>query len=162
MYIRIIMKNPLNGISFKKTKVSVRIIYLILLLNVISIAHVQYWNNEHKIIAWDVKSYYSYLPAAFIHKDLTLKFVDEDKNKYQSLYWPNKTENNRNVIKMSMGLSYLYMPFFFLGHGGAHLLGYEADGYSFPYRFALILSSFLFLILGLLYTRKVLLFFYNE
>ena len=35
--------------------------------------------TKAKIISWDVTSYYGYLPAAFIHKDLSLDFIDIDE-----------------------------------------------------------------------------------
>lgn len=138
------------------------VIFIILIINVISIGHVKYWSNDNKIIVWDVISYYSYLPATFIEKDLSLDFVDKDKNKYGGHYWPHKTEENRNVIKMTMGMSFLYAPFFFIGHGSAHVLGYETDGFSNPYRFALILASLVYLLIGLFYARKVLRLFFDE
>ena len=33
------------------------------------------WTWEDRIIQWDVKSYYAYLPAAIIHGDLSLEFT---------------------------------------------------------------------------------------
>src|SRR4030042_6076388 len=74
------------------------------------------WKIPERVIAWDVISYYSYLPATFIYHDVTLKFIDKEKPYPEVLFWPNRTAENQYVIKMSLGMSYLYAPFFFLAH----------------------------------------------
>src|SRR4051794_5529771 len=71
------------------------------------------WEKNH--ITTDVVSYYGYLPAFVIYKDLTLKFTDSDPF-FSKYYWPEKSPNGGRVIKTTMGLSLLYSPFFFIGH----------------------------------------------
>jgi hypothetical protein len=61
-----------------------------------------------------------------------------------------------------MGMSILYSPFFIVGHWYAQIFNYPATGYSLPYRFALILSSFVYLIIGLIFLRKLLLKYFSE
>ncbi len=95
------------------------------------------------MIDWDITSYYGYLPAFFIHNDLKLDFTigkeDYYANKHQ--YWPEKAPNGGKVMKMTMGLSMLYSPFFLLGHLTAKLNGLETDGFSEPYEKFIHLSS---------------------
>jgi hypothetical protein len=56
----------------------------------------------------------------------------------------------------------LYFPFFIVGHWYAQLFDYPVTGYSTPYRFALMFSSFVYLIIGLFFLRKFLLKYFSE
>jgi len=126
------------------------------------------WKNAEKqnsLIDWDVTSYYAYLPAYFVHGDLTLSFTDNDSINYSAKhqFWPEKAPNGGKVIKTTMGLSFLYAPFFMMGHLYASSTSqYAANGFSKPYEFFLGLSSIFYLMIGLYYLRKVLLKFFNE
>lgn len=119
------------------------------------------WVKEESVIQWDVKSYYSYLPAAFIHNDLTLSFVDDDPDIKEKM-WPLKMDNGDYLIVTSSGLSILYSPFFFIAHTVALLSDYEADGYSLPYRFSLQFSALFYVLLGLVFLRKILKRYFDE
>ena len=44
------------------------------------------WNHPKKVIAEDVISYYAYLPAFFIHHDLSFGFIDEDPAYYNQYF----------------------------------------------------------------------------
>jgi len=120
------------------------------------------WRGDNRVITWDVTSYYSYLPATFIFKDPQLKFINENREFYLDKFVPLKSPTGGNVIKMSMGLSIVYSPFFFLAHLVAKITHFQADGFSEPYRLALILSSFLFNIFGLIWLRKLLLNYFTK
>ena len=120
------------------------------------------WNSENKVIVWDVISYYAYLPATFIYFDPGLDFMDDYKGEHKFVFWPEKASNGKKVIKTSMGLSLLYMPFFFMGHAYALITDYDAGGYSVPYRFALQLSSLFYLLIGLTFLRKTMLRYFSE
>ena len=89
----------------------------------------------------DVAQYYSYLPAAFIEKDLSFKFPNE--------YWLIKNQNGIRLPKVTMGMSYMYAPFFFMGHGVAFVTNHKADGYSMPYYEAIATGSMIYVFLGL-------------
>ena len=126
-----------------------------------------------KIIMWDITSYYGYLPATFIHNDLSLDFVDTDGINYKAKhqFWPlrlneslEKEEANGKikVIKTTMGMSFMYAPFFFMGHGFAHISKYEPNGFSQPYEFFLVTSCLFYLFVGLYILRKLLLRYFSE
>ena len=93
-----------------------------------------------KIITWDVTSYYGYLPAIFIHHDLSLDFIDTDGVNYSAKhqFWPERLNRDLErdpageikVIKTTMGMSFMYAPFFFMAHGFAYLSKYESNGFS--------------------------------
>src|SRR5690606_23924446 len=63
---------------------------------------------------------YCYLPAAFFHRDLTFKFEKEHQSEYSNhcMFWPVVVEgtDDQYVIKMTMGMSYMYLPFFLSIH----------------------------------------------
>lgn len=134
------------------------------------------WNNAEedrgKLIMWDITSYYAYLPAAFIHKDLSLDFVDNDGVNYQSKhqFWPlrlnKKLEKDPHgdikVIKTTMGMSFMYSPFFFMAHGFANVSKYAPNGFSKPYEFFLVMSCLFYLFVGLYILRRLLLRYFSE
>jgi hypothetical protein len=121
-------------------------------------------SGKKSVIDWDVTSYYSYLPATFIKQDLSLKFFDQDPEFYRTnkQYNPQLCPNGNYVIKTSMGMSVMYLPFFAVAHLSAKLLGYPADGYSEPYHFAIQLSGLIYLLIGLFFLRRLLLLYFPE
>lgn len=121
-----------------------------------------YWDDYQKIIYWDVLSYYAYLPATYIYNDISLSFIDKNPVLYGDKFWPYKTPTGKYAIKTSMGLAFLYAPFFFVAHPMAQMLGYEANGYSPPYKFALTLSALFYLAIGLYFLAKVLRRYFSQ
>ena len=69
------------------------------------------WQQEDKIIEWDIKSYYAYLPATFIYQDLSLDFIHDESGKFKDLIWPIETPLKKKAIITTMGMSILYAPF---------------------------------------------------
>jgi hypothetical protein len=122
------------------------------------------WKKGY-VIVHDVISYYAYLPATFIDKDIKLSFINESNqgNYYvDNKYWPVKTSEGKNLIKMSMGLTYLYSPFFFIAHSLSKTLGYKADGFSEPYQYAIQFSGLFYLVISLIWLRILLLKLFDE
>jgi hypothetical protein len=120
-------------------------------------------------ISWDVKGYYLYLPAMFIYHDPLISdvtWVEQVQETYTTaatLYMLNETEQGNHVIKYTMGLSWLYSPMFFTGHLFALLHpAWPADGFSLPYRLALSLGFFVYVFLGMLFLRKILLRYFDH
>lgn len=120
------------------------------------------WTDEYKIIAWDVNSYYAYLPMVFVHHDIDLDFIDEDPARHKVHFWPVPTPTGGKAILTTMGLSFLYAPFFFAGHLYAGIFGYDTSGFSAPYQIALIFSCIFYLTLGLFFLRKFLRLYFSE
>jgi glycosyltransferase involved in cell wall biosynthesis len=118
---------------------------------------VKHWRDEQRVIEWDAISYYAYLPAAFIHHDLSLDFADGYNGPYKLIVWPERGPEGKYVIKTTMGLSMLWMPFFLSGHAVALITGADAGGYSEPYKFFLLVSALVFLLTGLIFLRRILL-----
>jgi len=121
------------------------------------------WEND-QVIVWDVTSYYGYLPAAFIHHDVRLNFTNKDRAGYSQKmqFWPETATNGGKVIKMTMGMAILYSPFFSLAHLIAKTQGYTPDGFSRPYHRCIHFSSLFYVMIGLIFLRKLLLQLFHE
>ncbi len=115
------------------------------------------WKGHNRVIAWDILSYYAYLPASVIENDLTLQFYKDSPEAYKAKYWPGVDGNGNLVIKTTMGLAYFYAPGFFIAHALAEPLGYKADGFSIPYVFALVMSMVFYMGIGIFFLAKFLL-----
>ena len=96
----------------------------------------------------DVNQYYSYLPAAFLEKDLGFTYAHR--------YWTNEGQKGREVPKVTMGMALLYSPWFALGYWEASreaaanqaLTGYERPFEKWIHRGSLLyalLAAFLLL-----------------
>jgi len=140
----------LKEIDFSKISILL-IAILVIFINLNS----KPWKHG-RVVHDDIISYYCYLPAAIIHHDLTFEFTKANRDFYANKYWPLKTPEGKEVVKMTMGLSFLYLPFFLIGHITALVNGAAPDGYSSPYLIFLQISAIAYLLLGLIILRNVL------
>ena len=133
---------------------------IIALVITIVFATSRFWDSK-PVIAWDITLYYSYLPALFIYDDIA--FENPSQEWFDRQFGAAQTPIGKNAIKMTSGLAMLYSPFFF----GAHLYAlnsesFQADGFSTPYRFTLLLSDLVFCMLGLWFFGKWLMLYFPE
>ncbi len=145
-----------------KGKLAYIAITIVIGVYLLHIFNVRFWNQGKGTIYWDTISYYAYLPAAFIHKDLSLEFIHDGKDDYGNQFWPETTTDGKFVIKTSMGLSFLYSPFFFAAHAYANLTDYNPNGFTKPYQVAMEFSSIFYLIFGLFFLVKILRRYFKE
>lgn len=147
-----------------------KIAFFICVLSLLGTAFLFYpkWQQTRTeaTLSWDVSGYYLYLPALFIYKDIKkVDFLEGIITKYYPTPDPQQVfphwSGNR-IMKYSAGMSVQYLPFFIIANIMAPILGYPADGFSFPYQFAIGFGSLLIAILGLWFTRKNLLHFFEE
>jgi len=119
--------------------------------------------SERGVIHWDVISYYSYLPATFIYGDVTLGFLEDPPEGFRNdnKFWPSRLENGNRLIITSMGLSVLYAPFFFMAHALAPLFGEARDGYGSIYQFFLVISALVYVVLGFVLLKNLLLKYFK-
>lgn len=120
------------------------------------------WKNEYRVISSDVVYYYSYLPAALIEHDLHFDFIAKKPNDYSTHVSYLTTPEGGRYQKMTMGLAFLYLPFFLIGHAQALLTGVKATGFSEPYFFWMVFSGFFYGITALIFLRKILLHFFTD
>jgi len=153
-----ILKYGMKG----KRWISVLVIVTALIIALGTILTDKRWQKEDKVIEWDIISYYAYLPATFIYHDPSLKFTDDYHGPHKFKIWSESIPEGKHVIKMSMGLSIVYLPFFAAGHLAALLTGADAGGYSEPYKIALLLCGVFYLAIGLYFLRKLLLEYFSD
>jgi hypothetical protein len=147
------------GNWFKPSRIANYIIFIAVLW---CIFNNKLWKQQDRIISWDIISYYAYLPATFIYEDVTLQFTNNYSGPHKYVFWPSEAPNGGKVIKTSMGLSFLYAPFFLIGHIAAFLSGADTGGFSAPYKFFLMMGTVFYLMLGLFFLRKLLKRYFNE
>lgn len=120
------------------------------------------WEN-HEVIRQDVIEYYGYLPAAFIFNDLSFSFTSNFPDDFNGHIWGTEIEGtDKKVPKFTMGVAFMYTPFFLIGHGMAHVLDYTTHGYSEPYPMMLCLGAWFYAFLSLFYLRRILLIYFND
>lgn len=125
------------------SRLALGLIGFLLLVQLVSLKS---WQKPDAI-RHDMNSYYSYLPAAFIHHDLSLSF---DHESHRDLYsWTTQAAHGR-VQRMTMGVALMQTPFFLTADGIARLLGWERNPTSPFYLFWIFLGSVVYLFLGLL------------
>ncbi len=115
------------------------------------------WKNKHGVVVHDVISYYGYLPATFIYHDLTFGFVAKDPAAFLGKIANYQTADGKPFQKMTMGLAFLYLPFFLLGHLFAWLSGAPMDGFSEPYMFVLLFAALFYVTAAFWVLRRLLL-----
>lgn len=146
----------------KQTYSNIIIVIFLVAITLVNFSHHKYKSSEG-VIDWDIKSYYAYLPATFIYHDLSLGFLENNEFDFGKWIWPVTTPTGKKAILTTMGLSFLYAPFFFIGHLAALILPqYEATGYSLPYHIALQFSALFYFLASLIVLRKILLRYFDD
>lgn len=105
------------------------------------------------IFVYDVNNYYSYLPAAFVHHDLSFSFPNN--------YWMTPSPKGNKIAKGTMGMSILYSPFFGIAYLHALVSGETLDGYSPPFSLWIHIGTLLYGLLGAFFLLKSLMEFYK-
>jgi hypothetical protein len=147
--------------EFIKNKFSVTALLIVAIVLTWVCFNLKLWNTDQPIKN-DVFSYYIYLPALVIENDLKLTFRGmENKSQYDHL-WIVPAPNGNIMTKMGVGISYLYSPFFFIGHFSAPVFNYPQDGFSDPYVIALILGSVFYALVGMIFIAKILLLYFSD
>lgn len=109
---------------------------------------------KHNVIQHDVTSYYTYLPAAFIHKDITsYDFVAKGK----PFVWVENHPEGFKHLKMTSGVALLWLPFFSV----ANLLTPNLDsdfihGYEWPFQLSISIAALCYCLLGLWLLKRFL------
>jgi hypothetical protein len=121
------------------------------------------WNQPEKLIRSDIKTYYAYFPAYFIEKDIRLNFLDDKNYEHKTFFHrDDKTKDGNRIIITSNGMTILYSPFVLIAHYLTQFTSYKQSGFSEPYAIALVFSSMFYLILGLIFLRKILLKYFKD
>lgn len=138
------------------------VLFLALLLGTLKFTHLQ-----HNILSYDYFGLYLYLPATFIYGDpgiSDLSWLEQINAQYGNtpMFYQLEPHEGYNIIRFFSGMAIMLSPFFLLGHALAGLSGYPADGFSFPYQLAMTFAAWFYVLVGLVFLRKVLLRFVND
>lgn len=122
---------------------------------------------QTNMISSDNFGYYLHLPAHFIYDDPALegdwyKRINEKYQNTPTYYQLMQSPKGGIIDRFSYGMALIWSPAFFTGHTIAKVFDFEADGFSSPYQWALILYGALIAILGLIFSRKILLTFFKD
>ena len=119
-------------------------------------------NPNINIIRHDVVSYYAYLPAVFIYKDLSFNFVSELPDDFPGDIWTHTSPNGKQTLKLTMGVAVLNLPFFVLAHIAALIFKIDPNGYSAPYQLSILFAAIFYLFLAMLLIRNTLLRYFSD
>lgn len=148
----------MKSIPNKVSLISIVVITIILTATVFNLSK---W-KKNGVLVHDMYVYYSYLPATFIYQDYTFAWGSEIPKESRGEVWCLPTDNGGCVQKMTMGMAYLYLPFFLIAHALALLFDMGAHGYSWVYHFMMAIGTLVYAFLSLLIQRKILLRYFND
>lgn len=119
------------------------------------------------VSAYDGFGYYMYLPHFFQkgHLKMEKEWAQDLQNEYcwgSQVYQLDKQDLKHEIDIYHMGLSFVMMPSYTVAEVWARAGGYETNGFTYPYHIMYLLNALLFIFLGLLYLRKLLLLFADE
>lgn len=123
--------------------------------------------QQTNILSYDFFGLYLYLPATFIYHDpgiSDLSWLNAINEQYGNtpMFYQLHPIDGFNIIRFFCGMALLLAPFFFVGHLMALAGPWAADGFSYPYQLAMMMGAFVYVVLGVIYTRKVLLHFFSD
>jgi hypothetical protein len=117
---------------------------------------IKLYQNPDALIYGDVISYYQILPAVFVEHDLKFSFLDHE-NIPEKKYWLIDLGNGNRISKVTMGMAFMYLPFFVPSHYIQVALGLPSHGFSAYDKIALLLASIFYTVLALVMLRNLLL-----
>lgn len=123
--------------------------------------------DDKCLCAYDGYGYYMYLPHFFNEGNLDIKqeWAQQLQNEYCDgiyAYQIIRIEEGKELNIYHLGQAFVELPGYLMGDVSARTLGFKTDGFSKPYYIAFIFNVLLFVFLGLLYLRKLLLLYFDE
>lgn len=113
------------------------------------------FKNEHNFV-WDGAGYYSYLPA-FLQND----FSFESHNYFQDSFL-SISDEGRRYPKYTYGVALLEAPFYLIAYGFSYLYNQPLHGYTSIFAGSIRYGCMLYVLIGLIWLRWVLLHYFNE
>ncbi|MDQ3072459.1 MAG: glycosyltransferase family 39 protein, partial [Bacteroidota bacterium] len=125
------------------------------------IAYQGNWQRS-QVIEWDSREYYQILPATFIHQDPGYGFLEELPKEEADRYWVHSSPSGKPIGRMSLGMGIMLAPLFLLAHILAPVFGYAADGFSPPYHLSVLLTGWMYALIGFIVLYKLLIRYFRE
>ena len=155
-----------------KNRVSLICLILLVIIDFSWFVFYAPWNFGYMKSNGDSFGYYCYLPATFIHHDLSHLRYSYYYSQRECGFSKDSTKpvllqeahlyKNKQVIKYTCGIAILEAPFFFMGHAITRLLHMSTNGYSFYYMFFVHWGNILFVLIGLFLLRILLLKYFTD
>ncbi len=140
----------------------------VLIIIAILLSFVRFTHPHKNILSYDAFGYYIHLPARYIFDDPGLrnfKWVEEINKTYENTptyYQFSEGIDGQRVIRFYRGMSYMLMPAFWAGDLWARISGAPRDGFSAPYTNAIWIWGLIMNLIGLWFSRKILLCYFDE
>ena len=120
------------------------------------------WTN----LRYDSGIYYAYLPATFILKDPFWRFLDQPDQiagEKGVQYWAEKSQTGQWIPRATIGKAFMDLPFFFIADLYTQMNPiHKRNGFSKPYKYAIVCASLFYTLFGLALLRSVLLNFFTD
>lgn len=116
----------------------------------------KYYEQPNRIIESDAANYYAYLPLHFIYDQLDYKFDTNTLKIVENVIYSVPVGNGNYINPYTLGMAMLHLPFFYVAHLSAEWFGYSANGFSQPYRVAIIFSCLFYFLIALILLKKIL------
>jgi hypothetical protein len=150
-----------NNTTFLSNRLII-VIAIILTFFIIKTRWVDDGGNGWKLsVDSDGRGYYAYLPAILIYQDLNFDFLERNEasvygiGRADHLYLRDGQRGNKYFI----GFALLLSPFFLVAWLVSFLAGYNLTGYNTIFFGSVAFASLFYLILGLIFTKKLLLLY---
>ena len=141
------MKSILNSLSLSQ----IAFIIIVLFCFLFGYSFVN-WGDYNSPFHHDVDQYYFYIITFFKHHDITFSHGTYG-------FWYTETPLHKLVPKTTYGMSLFYLPFFLI----ADLFSKSnATGYEPIYAWSIHIGCVLYVLIGLAYCRKILLYWFSE
>lgn len=141
---------------------------LILFLLIIFVSCFVFYGPIPFILTADLFGHYLYLPMVFDQHSLVLSdlsYPEQINNTYSvspALYQFVQAESGNYFTKYTSGWAILQAPFYLIAEVWANIAGEKTDGFTYPYQVMIYVGSWFYAMLGLIFTRKVLLHFFTD
>lgn len=155
-----------------KRYLSILSLMLVGIIYLVSFLRYEMYNRGSMLNGGDAGGYYFYLPALLIHNDIdhlryTVYHRDVNAENYADSTKPVSIgeayyAGNVPVLKYTIGIAILETPAFLAAHLVSKVTGMPADGYSYYYMLFIHFNNLLFIFIGLLLLRRLLLHYFNH
>ncbi len=134
------------------SRLKVAFVAAFLVLGAAGMATVYSRRLNYPPIRSDGFGYYLYLPAAFIHHDLTLRASARDLFDGELPTWTGATRQGPNgeyLLQFTMGVAIMELPFFALAYGIAAPQGLHKHGFAMPFQYSIASAGLVYSALGM-------------
>lgn len=150
---------------YSQQKISWTRLLLILIFFIYLTSWISGYHLRKNIIQYDVARYYGYLPAVFHYQDLTFSFLEEipeSSLRYIDISLNRSPDGKHVMNKMTMGLSFLYLPMYAIANLYAEITNNTSHQFSNYYGGFILFGGMLYGIAGLIVLSRILKKYFSD